>query len=64
MTTKETADYHAFLLRFWREDQLTGWRALLEDPHTGRSFGFSSMKQLYEFLEEQTSGGLSETDPK
>jgi hypothetical protein len=43
---------------------LTGWRALLEDPHSGRSVGFSSMKQLYEFLEDQTSGGLSETDPK
>jgi hypothetical protein len=53
---KDTADYQAFLLRVWREDDLSGWRAVLEDPHTGQSIGFSSMKQVYEFLEERTRG--------
>lgn len=56
MNMKDSADYQAFLLRVWREDDLSGWRALLEDPHTGQSRGFSSMKKLYEFLEEKTSG--------
>lgn len=56
MNTKDSADYQAFLLRVWREDDLSGWRALLEDPHTGQSIGFSSMRQLFKFLEELTSG--------
>jgi hypothetical protein len=55
MSNKDTADYQAFLLRVWREDEFGGWRALLEDPHTGQSVGFASMKQLYDFLDEQTS---------
>jgi hypothetical protein len=53
---KNTADYQSFLLRVWREDNLSGWRALIEDPHTGQSIGFSSMKLLFEFLEQRTSG--------
>lgn len=60
MKTKDTADYQAFLLRVWREDDLSGWRALVEDPYTGQSIGFASMKQLYEFLEEKTSDMKSE----
>jgi hypothetical protein len=60
MSTKDTADYQAFLLRVWREDTLSGWRVQLEDPHTGQSIGFSSMKQLYEYLEKKTSDNLSD----
>lgn len=60
MNTKDSADYQAFLLRVWREDDLSGWRAVLEDPHTGQSIGFSSMKQLFNFLEAKTSGNHSE----
>ena len=56
MSTKNKVDYQAFLIRVWREDDLSGWRVILEDPHTGQSIGFSSMKQLYEYLEEKTSG--------
>jgi hypothetical protein len=59
MSTQDSADYQAYLLRVWRDDELSGWRALLENPHTGRSIGFSSMKQLYEFLDETTSGNYS-----
>ncbi len=55
MRMKDTADYQAFLLRVWREDDLSGWRALIEDPHTGQSKGFPSMKQLYAYLEERTA---------
>ncbi|MFZ0548983.1 MAG: hypothetical protein WAM60_26285 [Candidatus Promineifilaceae bacterium] len=58
MSGKDSADYQAFLLRVWREDDHSGWRASLENPYTGQSVGFSSMKQLYEFLEEKTSGVL------
>jgi hypothetical protein len=56
MRTNDPADYQAFLLRLWREDNFSGWRVLLEDPHTGQSVGFASMKQLYDFLEKKTSG--------
>jgi hypothetical protein len=59
MNRKDSADYKAFLLRVWREDDLSGWRALLEDPHTGQSIGFSSMQMLYEYLEENTSNSQS-----
>jgi hypothetical protein len=55
MSIEDSAEYQAFLLRVWREDNLSGWRVQLEDPHTGQSIGFSSMKQLYKFLEEITS---------
>lgn len=58
MSKRNTADYQAFLLRVWREDSLSGWRALLEDPHTGQSIGFASMNQLYDFLEKKTSDNV------
>jgi hypothetical protein len=51
---EKKADYQAYLLRVWREDDLSSWRALLVDPHTGQSMGFSTMKLLYEYLEEST----------
>jgi hypothetical protein len=50
------ASYHAYLLRFWR-DESSAWRASLEDPFNGERRGFASLQQLYTFLEEQVSAG-------
>lgn len=46
-------NYHAYLLRLWREDDATPWRASLENPHTGERIHFANDKQLYAFLHEQ-----------
>lgn len=49
-----SSNYHAYLLRLWRDETVTPWRATLEDPHTGEVIGFSTLQQLYIFLDEQT----------
>jgi len=46
--------YLAYLLRLWREGGTAPWRATLEDPHTGRRYGFADLRGLFAFLEEQT----------
>lgn len=46
--------YFSFLLRLWQEEQSTAWRAMLEDTHTRRQVGFSSLAHLFTFLEERT----------
>jgi len=48
--------YLSFLLRLWRVEQSDedGWRASLEDPHTGETRGFASLELLGDFLREQT----------
>ena len=50
------SEYLSYLLRVWRADpgNLSGWRASLEDPHTGERLGFASLEQLFAFLMEQT----------
>jgi len=46
--------YRSYLLRLWRSETLDpGWRASLEDPHTGERIGFASLEQLFAFLMEQ-----------
>ena len=47
--------YHAYLLRFWRADEQATWRASLEDPHSGTTHGFASMRELFAFLDSFTS---------
>jgi hypothetical protein len=47
-------NYHAYLLRLWREDVDTPWRASLQEAHAGQSFNFASVAQLIAFIEEQT----------
>ncbi len=54
MQDDHKANYLAFLLRLWREDEATPWRATLENPHNGERHSFSSLEKLYAFLEERT----------
>jgi hypothetical protein len=46
-------NYHAYLLRFWRDDAQSPWRIVLIDSHTGEQQGFPSCADLYAFLDEQ-----------
>jgi hypothetical protein len=54
--TDEKAHYFSFLLRLWLagEDGNPIWRASLEDPHTGEQLGFTSLKELFIYLETRT----------
>ncbi len=48
--TPKTANYHAYLLRLWREDERTPWRAELVSPHTGDKQLFADDAELFHFL--------------
>ena len=47
--------YLAFLLRLWqvRDEGQAGWRASLENAHTGNRQGFASLTDLFTFLERE-----------
>jgi hypothetical protein len=51
----KTKEYLSFLLRLWRvkQNDENGWRASLENPHTGEKRGFASLELLVDFLREQ-----------
>lgn len=50
-------DYHAYLLRLWRESGNLPWRAELVSPHTGAKHHFASWSQLMAFLNKLTGEG-------
>jgi len=52
---KDHFAYQAYMLRIWTEkDQnSTTQHASLEDPHTGKIWGFSSLEALFDFLSNQ-----------
>jgi hypothetical protein len=51
-------NYHAYLLRFWRDDAQSPWRIILIDPHTGEQHGFPSCVDLYAFLDDELAGDV------
>lgn len=55
-----THNYHAYLLRLWRESEHDPWRAMLENPHTGERLNFSQVSELLTYLTEH----LREDDEK
>jgi hypothetical protein len=50
--------YYSFLLRIWQTDDEDGctWRASLERPDTRERRGFATLGQLFDFLQDQTTG--------
>lgn len=46
----EPHNYHAYLLRLWRESDHDPWRATLENPHTGERLSFARVGELLAFL--------------
>ena len=53
METEIRKDYYAFLLRLWRVGEIGSWRATLENPHNGKTYGFADLNKLFSFLHEQ-----------
>jgi hypothetical protein len=51
-------NYHAYLIRIWRDNEQVPWRATLIMPKTGKQYSFSSFEQAMVFLEER----LHQTD--
>jgi hypothetical protein len=51
----EEEGYRAYLLRLWRADRVDSlaWRASLESTGTGELRLFTSLSDLFEFLEAQ-----------
>ena len=61
--TAKPANYHAYLLRLWREDETLPWRAELVSPHTGDKHHFAHETDLFTFLARLlTTEPLGETD--
>jgi hypothetical protein len=49
------ADYHAGLLRLWRDGPGGPWRASLQDAESGERLGFANLEQLFAYLRRLTS---------
>jgi hypothetical protein len=47
------SDYHAYLIRLWRDDKQQPWRAELVSPHTGEAQRFASSEQLFTYVQQQ-----------
>ena len=46
-------DYHAFLLRIWRNDARQGWHASLRHTANGQIYHFGTLDELFAFLDAQ-----------
>ena len=49
------ADYHAGLLRLWREGAAGAWRASLQDAESGERLGFADLERLFAYLRRLTN---------
>jgi transposase len=45
MPSGQQNNYHAYLLRLWRDDEFSAWRASLQDARAGELISFSSVSQ-------------------
>jgi hypothetical protein len=43
-------DYHASLLRLWRDHHGGAWRASLQDAESGERLGFADLERLFAYL--------------
>lgn len=55
----ETTDYHAYLLRIWREEEGC-WRVSLQSTRTRERFGFADLHAAVQFMERELGQGGSE----
>jgi hypothetical protein len=46
-------NYHAFLIRLWRDETQQPWRAELVSPHSGETRRFATPEQLFSYVQEQ-----------
>lgn len=61
---KKSLNYFSYLLRLWREGDTAPWRASLEDPHTGQRRNFARLQDLFEVIEEETSGEVDKGESR
>jgi len=47
-------DYHAGLLRLWREGAGGTWRVSLQDAESGERIGFADLERLFAYLRRLT----------
>lgn len=60
-----TTPYRSYLLRLWLEpSNPPEWRAMLESPSSGERHGFSSLKALFAFVEQEAERLESETNAR
>jgi hypothetical protein len=58
-----TSHYRSFLLRLWQatEKDALGWRASLENVETGEKHGFTSLEELWAYLNQITASNNKTT---
>jgi len=61
---EQPRDYAAYLLRLWREKGggAIGWRASLQDPHSGEKVGFANLEELFGFIRRETADLLERNE--
>jgi hypothetical protein len=47
------SNYHAYLIRLWRENEGLPWRAELEASDTGEKRRFAAPEQAYAYLQQK-----------
>jgi hypothetical protein len=54
--TEEQINYRSFMIRMWqvKDDDQPTWRASIEVVDSGEQYGFTSLDEMFAFLEEQT----------
>jgi hypothetical protein len=62
--TEPERRYVAYLLRLWQmsEEGQVGWRASLENAHTGKRQGFSSLDDMFAYVMRQTGSKCDADD--
>jgi hypothetical protein len=46
-------NYHAYLIRFWRDDDHYPWRVALVLPQTGEQHYFATIEEVFTFLKKR-----------
>jgi hypothetical protein len=46
-------NYHAYLIRLWRDDEQQPWRAELVSPQSGEARRFATPEQAYAYLQQE-----------
>jgi hypothetical protein len=49
----EAASYHSYLFRLWRHNRQAPWQASLQSTATEQVIHFTSLEQLWAFLQKQ-----------
>lgn len=63
---KAMPGYQSYLLRLWlvKDNDKMNWRASLESPQSGAHYNFATLKDLFDFLHQQTSALIETSAPE